>query len=138
MAGEGKIEGINYGWFRNNGGVIIVEGSVDLVIARESVGRSEFSARKDLPDNVKVLEEKRPSGLSTGEFAGVFEVGQVLVIGDDSDRMGRALNVLSPFSEGKDDCKEFSIVDVVVSFGGEESAREVGTGVKVSVCVALE
>ena len=55
MAGEGEVEGINYGGFRNNGGVIIVEGSVDLVIARESIGGSEFSARKDLPDDVKVL-----------------------------------------------------------------------------------
>ena len=55
MAGEGEIEGINYGGFRNNGGVIIVEGSVDLVIARESVGGSKFSARKHFPDDVKVL-----------------------------------------------------------------------------------
>ena len=55
VAGEGEIEGVNYGGFGDNGGVIIVEGSVDLVIVRESVGRSKFSARKDFPDDVKVL-----------------------------------------------------------------------------------
>ena len=55
VAGKGEIEGIKDGGFRNNGCVIVVEGSVDLVIARESIGRSEFSARKDFPDDVKVL-----------------------------------------------------------------------------------
>ena len=60
------------------------------------------------------------------------------MIGDDSDRMGSTLDVLPPLREGKDNCEEFPIVNVIVSFGGEESTRKVGTGVKVSVCIALE
>ena len=60
------------------------------------------------------------------------------MIGNDSDRMGSALDVLPPLCEGKDDCEEFSIVDVIVSFGGEESTREVGTRVKISIGIALE
>ena len=55
MVGKGEIEGINDGGFRNNGCVIVVKGRVDLIIARESIGRSEFGAREDFPDNVKVL-----------------------------------------------------------------------------------
>ena len=55
MSGEGKVEGVNYGGFRNNRGVIIIEGSVNLIIARESISRSEFSTREDLPDDVEVL-----------------------------------------------------------------------------------
>ena len=55
MAGEGEIEGINHGGFRNDGGIVIVEGSVDLVIAREGIGGSEFGTREDFPDDVKVL-----------------------------------------------------------------------------------
>ena len=38
MAGKGEVEGVNYGGFRNNRGVVIIEGSVDLVIVREGVG----------------------------------------------------------------------------------------------------
>ena len=72
MAGEGEIEGINYGRFRDDRGVVIVKRSVDLVVARESVSRSEFSTRENFPDDVEVLQEKRPSGLSTREFAGVL------------------------------------------------------------------
>ena len=74
----------------------------------------------------------------TGEFTGIFEVGQVLVIGDEGDRMGCTLNVLSPLSEGKDDRKEFPVVDVVVSFGGKESSREVSAGVEISIGISLE
>ena len=55
MTGKSKIEGIDYGGFGNNGGVVIIEGSVDLIITRESVGRSESSTREDLPDDVEVL-----------------------------------------------------------------------------------
>ena len=55
MAGEGEVEGVNYCGFGNNGGIVIVKGSVDLVIAREGVGGGEFSTREDFPDNVEVL-----------------------------------------------------------------------------------
>ena len=60
------------------------------------------------------------------------------MIGNDSDRMRSTLDVLPSFREGKDNREEFPIVDVVVSFSGEESTREVGAGVKISVCIALE
>ena len=55
MAGEGKVEGINYGRFGDDGGIIIVKGSVDLVVAREGVGGGEFRTRENFPDNVEVL-----------------------------------------------------------------------------------
>ena len=55
MAGEGEIEGINYGGFRDDRGVGVVERSVDLVVARESVSGSELSTRENFPDDVEVL-----------------------------------------------------------------------------------
>ena len=55
MAGEGEIEGINYGGFRDDRDVVIVKRSVDLVVARESISGSEFSTRENFPDNVEVL-----------------------------------------------------------------------------------
>ena len=60
------------------------------------------------------------------------------MIGNDSDRVRSTLNVLPPLHEGKDDREEFPIVDVIVSFGREEGTREVGAGVKISICIALE
>ena len=55
MAGKGKIEGIDYGRFGDDGGIIIVKGSVDLVVAGEDVGGGEFGTRENFPDEVEVL-----------------------------------------------------------------------------------
>ena len=55
VAGKGKIESTNYGRFRDNGGIVIVEGSVDLVVAGEGVGGGEFGTRENVPDDVEVL-----------------------------------------------------------------------------------
>ena len=71
------------------------------------------------------------------EFVGVFDVGQVLMVGDYGDGVRRSLNILVPFCESKDDRKQFSVIDVVVSFGREEGAREVGTGMEVAICITL-
>ena len=60
------------------------------------------------------------------------------MVGDNGDRVGCTLNVLTPFGEGKDDRKEFSVVDVIVSFGREESARVIGTGVEITIGIGLE
>ena len=35
------------------------------------------------------------------------------------------------------DCKEFSVIDVVVTFGGGKGFRKVGTGMKVPIGVLL-
>ena len=55
MAGKGEIEGINDGGFGDDGGIVIVKGSVDLAVAREGVGRGEFGTRENFPDDVEVL-----------------------------------------------------------------------------------
>ena len=55
MTSESKVEGIDDSRFRNNRGIIVIEGSVNLIVTREGVGRSEFSTWEDFPDDVKVL-----------------------------------------------------------------------------------
>ena len=55
MSSEGEVESINYCGFGNDSGVVIIGGSIDLIIARESVSGSEFSTREDLPNNIKIL-----------------------------------------------------------------------------------
>ena len=59
------------------------------------------------------------------------------MVGDDGNRVGRSLNVLTPFGESKNDCKEFSVIDVIVPFGGEEGVREICAGMKVAIGIAL-
>ena len=59
------------------------------------------------------------------------------MVGDDGNRVGRSLNVLMPFGESENDCKEFSVTDVVVLFSGEEGAREICAGMKVAIGIAL-
>ena len=60
------------------------------------------------------------------------------MVHNNGDRVRRSLHVLPPFSESKDDCKEFSIINIIVMFSQEESMREVGTGVKVTIGISLE
>ena len=55
MAGKGKVEGVDHGRFRDNGCIIIVKGSIDLVVAGEGVGGGELGTRENLPDDVEVL-----------------------------------------------------------------------------------
>ena len=47
---------------------------------------------------------------------------------DNSDWVRRSLDILMPFCEGKDDHKEFLIIDVIVVLSGEKGMRKVGTG----------
>ena len=45
---------------------------------------------------------------------------------------------MTPFCEGENDCKEFTIIDVIVAFSGEEGTRKVGTGVEIAIGISLE
>ena len=60
------------------------------------------------------------------------------MVGDDGNRVECSLNVLAPFSESEDDCEQFAVIDVIVSFCGEEGSREISAGVKVTVGISLE
>ena len=60
------------------------------------------------------------------------------MVGDDGNRMRCTLNVLLPLSESKDDCKEFAVIDVVVPFSREESMREVGARMEITIGISLE
>ena len=48
------------------------------------------------------------------------EVGEVFVVSKDLDGEGESVEVMSPRLQGMDDCEEFSVVDVIVSFGWGE------------------
>ena len=68
---------------------------------------------------------------------GVFDIREILMISDDGDSKRSSLEVVFPLSESKDDCKQFSVVNIVVSFSEGECFGEVGTGIKVAVDILL-
>ena len=81
-----------------------------MVSSGQSISRAHFGSRCDLPLQVKVLKEERPSGLLPGQFSGIFDVREVFVVGDDGDRMGSSLKVLMPLLQSQDNHKKFAVI----------------------------
>ena len=65
-----------------------------MITSQECICWGHFGSRSDLPLQIKVLQEKRPSGLLSGQFFGVFDVGEILVISDNGDRVCGSLEIL--------------------------------------------
>ena len=59
------------------------------------------------------------------------------MIGEESDRVTGALEVVAPMIQSMDDCKQLVIVDVIVTFGRGECCRNISTQMEVSITVAL-
>ena len=76
-----------------------------------------------MDDKVKLREEFRPTSLSTSKDLGSGEVLQVLVVGDDVDRKGGTLKVVSPNSKSVENSEKLLVMSVVVKFGRGESMR---------------
>ena len=79
-----------------------------------------------------------PSRLARGQLLSSTEIEQVLVIGENDNRVRVPFEVVSPCLESTDDGKEFSIVDLVVSFCRVERLGKVGAWVVVSIFISLE
>ena len=93
----------------------------------------------DMDDfEIKISKFEQPPCLSMVEVLCLTEIRQVLVICKDLYGERGAVEVVSPGLQGADDGEEFSVIDVVVSFRGDERLREIGTGVPVSICVGLK
>ena len=55
VTSEGEVKGIDDCRQWNDSDIGVVGGGVDLVVAEKGVSGSEFGARENLPDYVKVL-----------------------------------------------------------------------------------
>ena len=66
------------------------------------------------------------------ELAWILEIGQVLMVSEDRDRMWATLQVLFPFAQSKDDSKKLLIIDVIVAFCCREGLGEAHAGMKVT------
>ena len=60
------------------------------------------------------------------------------MVSEDLDGEEGSVEVVSPDFQGTDDCKEFTVIDVIVLFSGDEGLGEVGAGVPIAVRVSLE
>ena len=85
MTSKSEIQSIDNNWFGDNGGVNIIQGSINGIVVRQSVSRGHLGTREDLPDDVKALEEEGPASLASRQFTRVFDVEEVFVVSDDGD-----------------------------------------------------
>ena len=69
---------------------------------------------------IKVGKVNKPLGLSMIEGLGRVEVGKVFMVSKDLHGKWGSMEVVSPGFQGADDGKEFSVIDVVVSFSWGE------------------
>jgi hypothetical protein len=60
------------------------------------------------------------------------------MIGEHDNRVRVPFEVVPPSFQGADDCEEFTIVDLVISFSRVEGLREVTARVICSVLISLE
>ena len=98
---------------------------VEIGAAGESI-RSGKEAARDMDDfEVKISEVEQPPRLAAIEVLGLTEVRQVLVICEDLYGEGGTVEVVSPGLQGADDHEEFSVINVIVSFSGDERLREI-------------
>ena len=137
VTGQCEVEGADYHGVRKDGSVCSVLSGVEVIPPRESISRPHVSPWGDSPNEIKVLKKKRPASLSAGEFARVFEVGQILVIGEDRNWVRSPLQVLFPFNKGEDNSEELPIIYVIIVFSQGEGLGKVGTGVKVHSLIRL-
>ena len=97
------------------------------VIRGEKVGTAGKGVRagKELAGyvdhfEVEVSKVNKPTCLAAVKHLGLTEIGQVLVVGEDLYWEGGTMEIMAPGLQGANDCKEFSVIDVVIAFGGRE------------------
>ena len=87
VTGQREVKGVDDHGVGKDGSIGVVSSGVEVVLPRESISRPHASTRGDSPDKIKVLKKERPASLSSREFARVLEIGQILVISEDRDRV---------------------------------------------------
>ena len=124
MVGQREVKRVDDHGVGEDGSISIILSGIKVISPRESISRPHVSARGDFPGKIKVLKEKGPANLSSREFVRVLEIGQVLVVSEDRDRVRSSLQVLLPFHKSEDDSKKFAVVDVVVALSQREGFRK--------------
>ena len=87
---------------------------------------------------VEVREIKEPSSLMTVQALGGTEEGKVFMIGENLDREGRTMEVMTPSFEGTNNCEKFTIINIIVAFCQRKRLRQIGARVPFSIGICLE
>ena len=83
-------------------------------------------------------KEEMPSGLSTSEILGGAEEGEILMISEYNDGVRGSEQEMVPVGDSAYDCEEFSIIDLIISFGWSKRFGEVEAWVVVTVIIFLK
>src|SRR6267154_311183 len=127
---EGIREESDIGIIRRVGGVIRA--------ARESIRSGEFAPRDMVEFKVKLIQGELPASLAAGKVLSGAKVKEVFMVSEDNDRVWVPFEVMAPSFQGSDNGKEFSIIDLIVSFCGVKGLGEVSTGMIRSVFISLK
>ena len=71
--------------------------------------------------------------LLASKVLGLFEIPQILMICYHYHQVFSSGEVVAPLLQGLDDHKEFSIIDVIVSFCRREGGKVICTGMEISI-----
>ena len=88
---EGEIEGIDDHGIRDDVCVCIVSSSIQVILLRKSIHGPHLCSRGYFPNNIEILEKEGPASLAMREFVRIFKIRQILMVGENRDRVGSAL-----------------------------------------------
>ena len=95
---------------------------VKVLVAEEEVGDGVRSPCNMFKHIIEILKEFDPAGLAARHLLWFAEILEVLVVRQDSNRMSGTKEEGAATLEPKDNARQFTVVDVVVSFRWEETA----------------
>ena len=110
---------------------------IKVQAAREEVSDSVGGTRNVMESEVVIHESLHPASLTTGDAMRFMEIHEIVVIGEDAERMTCTEQMVLPMTNGFDNSKKFVVVDVVFQFHGLEGSREEGDRVLKSVVLEL-
>ena len=100
---------------RKKSNVVIIRRNVRVNKSGKGIGRPHSRTRDMNKVKIKILEKHHPACLAARQFLRLAEVHKILVIGEESDRVTGALEVVVPVVQGMDDSKQLAIIDVIIS-----------------------
>ena len=138
--GEGGVNEVDKEgqWEEGDIGIVRVIRGEEVGAAGEGVGTSKKLSGDVDHFEVKISKVDKPTRLATVKRLGLTEIGQVLVVGKDLYGKGGTMEIVAPRFQGANDGEEFTVIDIIVSFGGGEGLGEIGTRVPVTVGISLE
>jgi hypothetical protein len=116
----------------------IINDSVKVIWAPGKCIRANKLSTRDMVNLKVVLSHgKMPTGLSRGQMLRGAEVPKVIMISKNDYRVVGARKEMSPCFEGMENCEQFSVVDLVISFGGIKRLGKVTAGMVFPIPISL-